>query len=206
MQSVADIDFAVLAARGFHPSPAAWEDQALYFFMLDRFSDGNETDYVGNDGFLVTRPGTPRYFGQNDFDRAVGNAATSAAWRDAGGRFVGGTLKGATSKIGYLARLGITAIWVSPVFRQPQWAESYHGYGVQDFLAIEPRFGTADDPRELVATAHIFTPASQICTAVIHPQSDGLLRATSWSIAEWPREADVVHQAPEASCRPSPGP
>ena len=154
MRSVFDIDFAALTAKRFHPSPAAWEDQALYFFMLDRFSDGKETDYVGNDGFLVTRLGTPRYFAPNDFDSTVGNDAAAAAWRDAGGRFVGGTLKGATSKIGYLARLGISAIWVSPVFKQPPWAESYHGYGVQDFLAVEPRFGTADDLRELVSTAH----------------------------------------------------
>jgi len=154
MQSVFDIDFAALTAKRFHASPAAWEDQALYFFMLDRFSDGKETDYVGNDGFLVTRLGTPRYFAPNDFDSAVGNDAAAAAWRDAGGRFVGGTLKGATSKIGYLARLGISAIWVSPVFKQPPWAESYHGYGVQDFLAVEPRFGTADDLRGLVSTAH----------------------------------------------------
>ena len=154
MQSVFDIDFARLKAGRFHPSPAAWEDQTLYFFMLDRFSDGKETDYVGNDGFLVTWPGTPRYFAPNDFDRAVGNDGAARAWREAGGRFVGGTLKGATSKMGYLARLGISAIWVSPVFKQPPWAESYHGYGVQDFLAVEPRFGTAADLRELVATAH----------------------------------------------------
>lgn len=154
MQSVLDIDFAALTARRFHPSPAAWEDQALYFFMLDRFSDGRETDFVDNDGLLVTRPGTPRYFAPNDFDSAVGNAAAAAAWRDAGGRFVGGTLQGAASKIGYLARLGITAIWVSPVFKQPPWAGSYHGYGVQDFLVVEPRFGAADDLRALVTTAH----------------------------------------------------
>ncbi len=154
MQSVFDIDFAALTARPFFPSPAAWEDQALYFFMLDRFSDGNETDYVGNDGLLVTSPGRPRYFAPNDFDSAISNDGAAAAWRNAGGRFVGGTLKGATSKIGYLARLGITAIWVSPVFKQPPWAESYHGYGVQDFLAVEPRFGSADDLRELVSTAH----------------------------------------------------
>lgn len=154
MQSVLDINFSLLTNRHFHPSPSAWEDQTLYFFMLDRFSDGRETDYVGNDGFLVTGPGTVRYFAPNDVDRAVGSSATAAAWRDAGGRFVGGTLKGAASKIGYLARLGITAIWVSPVFKQPPWAESYHGYGVQDFLAVEPRFGSADDLRDLVATAH----------------------------------------------------
>ena len=41
-KSLLDIDFASLTRGPFTPSPAAWEDQVLYFLMLDRFSDGNE--------------------------------------------------------------------------------------------------------------------------------------------------------------------
>jgi len=41
-KSLLDIDFASLTRRAFTPSPAAWEDQVLYFLLLDRFSDGNE--------------------------------------------------------------------------------------------------------------------------------------------------------------------
>ena len=41
-QSLLDLDFAALTRGPFTPSPAAWEDQVLYFLMLDRFSDGNE--------------------------------------------------------------------------------------------------------------------------------------------------------------------
>ena len=39
-KSLLEIDFASLTRRTFTPSPAAWEDQVLYFLLLDRFSDG----------------------------------------------------------------------------------------------------------------------------------------------------------------------
>ena len=153
MQTLADIDFTALAQRPFHPSPAAWEDQVFYFFLLDRFSDGNEAGVRDNTGNLAMGGATPPLQAA-DHGNAIVSAADAAIWREAGARFVGGTLRGAASKIGYLKRLGISAIWVSPVFKQPPWSDAYHGYGVQDFLAIEPRFGTREDLRELVATAH----------------------------------------------------
>jgi len=153
MQTLADIDFAALTRRPFHPSPAAWEDQAFYFFLLDRFSDGDEAGYRDNTGNLAVGGAAP-LLRAADHGNAVGSEADAATWRDAGARFVGGTLRGATSKIGYLKRLGVSALWVSPVFKQPPWSDAYHGYGVQDFLAIDPRFGSREDLRELVATAH----------------------------------------------------
>jgi len=153
MQTLADIDFAALTQGPFHPSPAAWEDQVFYFFLLDRFSDGNETgvrDNLGNPAVGGTTPPLRDI----DHGNAVGTDADAARWREAGARFVGGTLRGAMSKIGYLKRLGITALWVSPVFKQPVWSDAYHGYGVQDFLAIDPRYGSREDLRALVSTAH----------------------------------------------------
>ncbi|OYZ56666.1 MAG: hypothetical protein B7Y21_10740 [Hydrogenophilales bacterium 16-61-112] len=153
MQTLADIDFAALTQRPFHPSPAAWEDQVFYFFLLDRFSDGNEAGYRDNSGNLAVGGSTP-LLQSADHGNAVGAEADAASWRDAGARFVGGTLRGAMSKIGYLKRLGVSAIWVSPVFKQPPWSDAYHGYGVQDFLAIDPRFGSREDLHELVETAH----------------------------------------------------
>ena len=54
-KSLLDLDFAALTRRTFTPSPAAWEDQVLYFLLLDRFSDGNESGgYRDNDGRPVT--------------------------------------------------------------------------------------------------------------------------------------------------------
>ena len=153
MRTLDEIDFDALTERSFHPSPAAWEDQVFYFFMLDRFSDGHEAGFVGNDGAPATGGTTP-LMRADDHNNAIGNEADAARWREAGARFVGGTLAGAASKMGYLERLGINAIWISPIFKQPPWSEAYHGYGVQDFLAIDPRYGSREDLKALVDTAH----------------------------------------------------
>ena len=67
-KSLLDIDFAALTRRTFTPSPAAWEDQVLYFLLLDRFSDGNEgggyRDNEGHPGDIGNHPavhaGKPR--------------------------------------------------------------------------------------------------------------------------------------------------
>ena len=147
-RSVTELDLRALTARPFFPSPIAWEDEVLYFLMLDRFSDGRETGYRGNDGQMVVTGTTPR-FSAGD----AGNAPRGP-WVDAGRRFCGGTLRGLTSKLGYLARLGISAIWISPIFKQLASRETYHGYGIQDFLDVDPRFGTRDELRDLVDTAH----------------------------------------------------
>ncbi|MGH2544502.1 MAG: alpha-amylase family glycosyl hydrolase, partial [Ardenticatenaceae bacterium] len=72
----------------------------------------------------------------------------------AGKVFQGGTLRGLQSKLGYLADLGVTTLWVGPVWRQRPDLETYHGYGIQNFLDIDPRFGTRQDLRDLVDAAH----------------------------------------------------
>lgn len=68
--------------------------------------------------------------------------------------WAGGNLKGLTNKIGYLKELGISTIWISPVFKQVAFENSYHGYGIQNYLEVDPHFGTKEDLKELVAKAH----------------------------------------------------
>jgi glycosidase len=148
-KSLLDLDFASLTRRKFTPSPAAWEDQVMYFLLLDRFSDGNEKDgYLDDAGRPVRGGSTPLYrskdSGRIEYD----------AWFRAGGGWQGGTLKGLRSKLGYLRRLGVTALWVSPVFRQVPFEPSYHGYGIQNFLDIDPHFGTREEFRDFVQAAH----------------------------------------------------
>jgi len=142
-----------LPEGGYFPSPSAWEDQVFYFLMLDRFSDDNELAYRDIQGNVVTS-GKTSLFQPGDRGNAVQTSAEAAHWREAGGRFVGGNLKGLTSKVGYLKRLGVTAIWVSPIFQQVKFQDTYHGYGIQNFLEVDPHFGTREDLRGLVKTAH----------------------------------------------------
>ena len=84
------------------------------------------------------------------------NNVARQTWEIQGEGWQGGNLKGLESKIGYLSRMGITTIWISPIFKQVSFQETYHGYGVQNFLAVDLKFGTEDDLKSLVNTAHSF--------------------------------------------------
>ena len=64
--------------------------------------------------------------------------------------FLGGTIKGVTRRLDYIQSLGASAIWLSPFLK----TESYHGYHITDYEAVEPRFGTWEDLRTLIAEAH----------------------------------------------------
>lgn len=61
-----------------------------------------------------------------------------------------GDLNGVTSKLDYIRDLGYTGIWLMPI--QP--ASSYHGYDVTDYKAVNSSYGTVDDYKTLVDTAH----------------------------------------------------
>ncbi|KAG9786630.1 hypothetical protein ABEF93_005342 [Exophiala dermatitidis] len=137
----------------FHPSPTAWEDQVLYFLLPDRFSDDSEKDYKDVQGNLHPS-GTTALYAPGDSANAINTDADAARWRDAGATFVGGTLKSLESKLGYLKRLGVTALWIGPIFKNVAKVQTYHGYGVQNFLDVDPRFGTRADLKSLVAAAH----------------------------------------------------
>lgn len=153
LQRLSDITLNQLTSeREYYPSPAHWEDEAFYFLMLDRFSDGNENGYLDLAGKRVSGT-TPLYQG-SDNGNAITTPADANNWRNAGGTWVGGNLKGLTSKLGYLKRLGVTAIWLSPTLKQVNVENSYHGYGIQNFLAVDQHFGTADDLKNMVKTAH----------------------------------------------------
>ena len=146
---IADTDFAVIVSKtDYTPSPPAWEDQVFYFLLVDRFSDGKEIGYRDNNGVKVSGNGIPM------FSREHAGNISRDQWVANGQGWKGGNLKGLIGKLGYLQRLGITALWVSPVFKQVEFAETYHGYGIQNFLSLDPHFGTENDLVELVQTAH----------------------------------------------------
>ena len=125
----------------YHPSPVDWRDEVLYFLLVDRFSDGRE----------ASRP---------LLDRTHRGDHRPAGWRwdawakSGSDRWQGGTLSGLIGKLDYLAGLGVSTLWLSPVFRQRGHLDTYHGYGVQDFLDVDPRFGTRGDLVDLVERAH----------------------------------------------------
>ncbi|ACK73588.1 alpha amylase catalytic region [Gloeothece citriformis PCC 7424] len=130
---------ADLKPRGrVYPSPVTWRDQILYQLLPDRFSDGKE------DQRPLFDHNNPQQYKIKD----------QAGWMAQGTKFVGGTLKGVESKLDYLQGLGVTTLWVNPPWKQRKDLETYHGYGIQNFLDIDPRFGTRQDLRDLVDAAH----------------------------------------------------
>lgn len=88
----------------------------------------------------------------------------------------GGTLRGITEKLGYLADLNITGLYLNPINVSP----SVHKYDTSDYLNIDPVFGSADDLHTLVKEAH---------ARGIKVMLDGVFNHCGWDFALW---QDVV--------------
>ncbi|WP_407281943.1 alpha-amylase family glycosyl hydrolase [Methanolobus sp. WCC1] len=130
IQSVKDINFDI--QNDVFPSPSDWRDVFIYFLLVDRFDNNEEAIELCNH---LSESGEP--------DISEGK------------KFQGGNIKGITRRLDYIRVLGANAVWLSPVFRNRQeMDESYHGYGIQDFLKVDERFGTLEDFQELVKEAH----------------------------------------------------
>ena len=133
--SLADKEVVLLltdAAEGrlkLHPSPKDWREHWIYQIVIDRFNNPH------------AKPNNLPY-----------NAPFNS--------FQGGSYSGVKAKLAYLKSMGVTTLWLSPTLKNCQYDDdSYHGYGIQNFLAAEPRY--ADDPaqaddelRALVDAAH----------------------------------------------------
>lgn len=116
------------------------EEEVIYFVLPDRFENGDPSNDRGglSGGRLAT-----------GFDPA------------AKGFYHGGDLKGLIARLDYIQRLGATAIWVGPIFKNkpvqgPPGQESagYHGYWITDFTQVDPHFGSNGDFKALVDAAH----------------------------------------------------
>ena len=98
-----------------------------------------------------------------------------------------GDLAGITSRLDYVAGLGVDAIWISPFFKSPM---NDFGYDVADYRDVDPMFGTLDDFRELVARAHslgLKVVIDQVLShsSDRHPWFEESRRDTSNARADW---------------------
>lgn len=70
----------------------------------------------------------------------------------------GGDLEGIRQHLDYFNQLGVTALWLTPVLENNSpdnnKYSTYHGYATTDYYKVDPRFGTNDEYRKLVAEAH----------------------------------------------------
>lgn len=113
-------------------------DDVIYLIMPDRFSDGDRSN---ND------PAESRGL----YSRANPRA------------YHGGDIQGIINRLPYLKRLGVTAIWMTPVYdntaraKDYEWGKNvtdYHGYGAINFYRVEEHLGTVEEYKELTDRAH----------------------------------------------------
>lgn len=115
-------------------------EEVIYFVLPDRFANGD--------------PG-------NDRGGIAGDRLKSGYDPTDKGFFHGGDLKGLTEKLPYLQDMGITAIWVAPIFQNKpvqgdpgHESAGYHGYWITDFTRPDRHFGTAAEFKTFVDAAH----------------------------------------------------
>lgn len=106
-------------------------EDVIYLLMPDRFANGNPN---------------------ND---TVEGMLEPARREHPSGRH-GGDIKGVTDHLDYIKNLGMTAVWLTPVFENDQTPEykAYHGYAATDMYKIDRRFGTNDEFVGFVKTTH----------------------------------------------------
>ena len=118
--------------------------------------------------------------------------------------FYGGTLKGITSRLDYLSQLGVTCLWLTPIFPSP----SHHGYDPTDYGAVEPRLGTQEDLGELLEQAHwrglrvlldyVASHCSQRHPAFLSAQHDRSSPSSTWfRFTRWPDQYESYYDLPQ---------
>jgi hypothetical protein len=118
--------------RARNPDPAYTRgfdsSDAIYLITPDRFANGD--------------PG-------NDNVEGLGDPADRG---NPGGRH-GGDIQGIIDNLDYIKGMGFTAVWLNPLLENAMPSYSYHGYATTDFYRVDPRYGSNESYRELVATA-----------------------------------------------------
>ncbi|HIK06982.1 MAG TPA: cyclomaltodextrin glucanotransferase [Trichormus sp. M33_DOE_039] len=120
--SETEIDLEFLYTRDIE-----FRQETIYFLVVDRFYDGDPKNSEGNNPELYDPQGED--------------------W----GKYWGGDLQGVIDKLDYLKDMGVTAVWLTPLFEQVEELfvgnAAMHGYWTKDFKRLNPRYiGDGEDP------------------------------------------------------------
>ncbi|CAD5244189.1 alpha-amylase family glycosyl hydrolase [Thermococcus camini] len=116
-----------------------------YQIFPDRFNNGNESNdalALDHDELLLNQvnPGRP----------ILSNWSDPITPLHCCHQYFGGDINGITKKLDYLQSLGVTIIYLNPIFL----SGSAHGYDTYDYYRLDPKFGTEEDLREFLNEAH----------------------------------------------------
>ncbi|POZ88281.1 MULTISPECIES: alpha-amylase family glycosyl hydrolase [Petrotoga] len=126
--------FLFLASFVFSGTPSPnWEDQIIYFVMIDRFANGDTSNDVLTDSGIESGMVNSKYNG--------------------------GDIQGLINQLDYIKELGATAIWITPPVANQWWDGSvnyggYHGYWARHFKKVEEHFGDLELYKKFVEEAH----------------------------------------------------
>ncbi|CEP46080.1 glycoside hydrolase family 13 protein [Paraclostridium sordellii] len=118
-------------------SPKWFKEGILYHIFVDRFNRTGKINNPKKNSFIYANwEDTPMYI-KNKENEVI-------RWD-----FHGGNLKGIISKLNYLKGLGVTVIYLSPIFK----SQSNHKYDTGDYKTIDPMFGDEEIFKELIYKA-----------------------------------------------------
>ncbi len=137
----------------------------IYLLMPDRFVNGDPSNDATDD--TIEKPAPDEFFGRH-----------------------GGDIAGMMEHVDYIADLGATAVWSTPLLLDNEPRGSYHGYACSDYYHIDPRFGSNELYREFVAKAH------EHGVKVIMDIVTNHCGTAHWWMDDLPFD-DWVHQFPE---------
>jgi glycosidase len=126
-----DEDYVIVAYRQGFDTPDWLEHGVVYQIFPDRFYNSDPANDKPEGSFIY------------------GGATQKRQWGDkptGGDDFFGGDLKGITAKLDYLQSLGVTAIYLNPIFASP----SNHRYDTTDYSIVDPALGDLGALRELI--------------------------------------------------------
>lgn len=129
--------FQLLFYQNEYPSPKWLDGGIIYQIFVDRFYRGNETEIPDGMEFVSDWSSTDIEYPQYPGAPMKNN------------RVYGGNLDGIRRKLGYLASLGVSLLYLTPIFRSP----SNHKYDTGDYMTVDPLFGSEADLKRLIEEA-----------------------------------------------------
>ena len=121
--------------------PSWYKEGIMYNIFVDRFNNGNRNKKPSNpkeNSFIYANwSDTPMYIRDKN-DEII-------RWD-----FYGGNLKGIIEKLPYLSKMGVSIIYLNPIFESP----SNHKYNTGDYKKIDPMFGDEEILKELIEKAN----------------------------------------------------